>query len=93
LYTEVLKHCKEAADALQKRDNKALMTAKANVVKPMKDLGALVDPYEKALTDDWLKSHLAKSKDKAKIEAGIKGLTEMKTKASAELKKVANAQV
>ena len=92
-YTSVLTECKTAQEALEKRDNKALMTAKASVVGPMKQLGEMADMYKKALADQWISSNLKKSKDKDKIETAVKGVLSMYAAAGTELKKVANARI
>ncbi len=90
LFVAVLKQCKDVEAASKRSDANAVVSAKAEIMKPMRDLSVLVDPYEKAKTDTWIRTFLATSKDKSKIEAGIEGLIKMKAQARAEVQKVAH---
>jgi hypothetical protein len=89
----VLKFCDAAEKALTARDQKALMAAKVELPKPLKALGDLAGIGERALKDNWIKSKINDSKDKAKILAGIKSIADSKASASEAVKKVANAKL
>jgi hypothetical protein len=89
----VLKLCADAQKALEERNQKALMTAKAEIPKPLKELGELAGIGERALKDSWIKSKIETSKDKSKILAGIKSIADHKDKAAAAVKKIANARL
>ncbi len=89
----ILKLCVAAEKALEERNQKALMTAKAEIPKPLKELGELAAIGERALKDTWIKSKIEDSKDKAKILGGIKSIADYKDKAATAVKKVANARL
>ncbi|MDB5820931.1 MAG: hypothetical protein JWQ11_4571 [Rhizobacter sp.] len=89
----VMKSCTAAEKALVDKNQKALMAAKLEVPKPLKALGDLANIGERALKDDWIKSKIKDSKDKAKILAGIKSIADYKTNASDAVKKIANAKL
>jgi hypothetical protein len=89
----LLKTCQSAEAALKERNQKALMVAKAELPKPLKELGELASIGERALKDSWIKKGIETSKDKSKILAGIKAIAQFKTTASEAVKKVANARL
>ncbi|MCL4205378.1 MAG: hypothetical protein KJ000_23090 [Pirellulaceae bacterium] len=89
----ILKFCAAAEKALEERNQKALMTAKAEIPKPLKELGELAAIGERALKDSWIKSKIEDSKDKSKILGGIKAMADFKDKAATAVKKVANARL
>jgi hypothetical protein len=92
-YDAIMKSCAAGQKALATRNNKELLTAKALVVKPMKDLTDMNTMYQNALKDQWIAGQLKGSKDRSTIEGGIKLLLDMKTKAGAEVAKIANARL
>ena len=89
----ILKLCGAAEKAIEERNQKALMTAKAELPKPLKELGELASIGERALKDSWIKSQIEKSKDKSKILEGIKAITGYKQNASAAVTKIANVRL
>ncbi|HVX86157.1 MAG TPA: hypothetical protein VH253_15340 [Phycisphaerae bacterium] len=93
LYDTVLKECSDAQKALTAKNNKDLMTAKALIPKPWKDLQDINDMYQKGVQDQWIKARIQSSKDKGTIETTVKAILDMKTKAGAEVAKVANARL
>ena len=89
----ILKLCGAAEKAIEERNQKALMTAKAELPKPLKELGELASIGERALKDSWIKSQIEKSKDKSKILEGIKAIAGYKQNASAAVTKIANVRL
>jgi hypothetical protein len=92
-YTTVMKQCVEGQKALAAKKAKELMAAKTALVKPWKDLQDMNAMYQDALKDQWIASKLRTSKDKSTIESNVKLILDMKTKAGAEVAKIANARV
>ncbi len=88
LRDEVLGLCAAVAKASQGGDQKGLITAKAAIAAPLKELGRLAGIGERALKDDWIRSGIKASKDKSKIEAGLHAIAQAKLVASKEVAKV-----
>jgi hypothetical protein len=89
----VVKLCADAKKAVDERNQQALMAAKAEIPKPLKELGELADIGERALKDEWIRSKINASKDKAKILGGIKAIADHKNTAANAVKQVANARL
>ena len=85
---EVLGLCAAVAKASQSGDQKGLVTAKAAIAAPLKELGRLAGIGERALKDDWILGGIKASKDKSKIEAGLHSIAQAKLVASKEVAKV-----
>ena len=92
-YKSILVECKNAQNAIEARKNKDLMTAKVNVVQYLKTLDSVITPYDRASKDEWIKSQIKVSKDKAKIEKSIKAMQTMFTSAKSEVKKIATVKL
>jgi predicted nucleic acid-binding Zn-ribbon protein len=92
-YDTVMKQCAEAQKALKAKQSKELLAAKVGFVKPWKDLQEMNAMYQDGMKDQWIASQLRTSKDKSKVEAGVKQILDMKTKAGVEVGKIANAKV
>lgn len=92
-YKSILTECKNAQDAIDSRQNKDLMTAKVNVVQYLKTLDSVITPYDRASKDQWIKSQIKQSKDKAKIEKSIKTMQAMFNNAKSEVKKIATVKL
>ncbi len=89
LYQSILGEAAKAETAAKEKKAAELKAAQQAADKLTKDLIKIVDPYEKAPNDDWLKAQIASSKDKSTIETGIKNFVEMKTRANAAVSKIA----
>lgn len=92
-YKSILTECKNAQNAIEARKNKDLMTAKINVVQYLKTLDSVITPYDRASKDQWIKSQIKESRDKAKIEKSIKAMQTMFTSAKSEVKKIATVKL
>ena len=93
LYQTVLAEVAKAETALKEKKAPELATAQQEAAKAAKELVTIVDPYEKAPSDVWLRTKIAESKDRSTIETGIKNFIEMKTRANLALAKIAKAKV
>jgi hypothetical protein len=92
-YETVMKECGNALKAVTERNNKNLLSAKALVIKPWNDLKNMDDMYQRAAKDEWIKSKIADSSDKGKIQEMMQLITGMRGKAAGEIAKVANAKI
>jgi hypothetical protein len=93
IFTAIGKALQDAEDAKRDRKPSELSAAQDEADKLFKQLVEIVDPYEKAPQDDWLRTQIQKSKDRSTIESGIKAFVEMKTKGSATLKKIKDLKI
>jgi hypothetical protein len=93
LAESVLGECAKAQKALKERNQQELMRVKAVVPKPMKQLDEMALKYERGMKDDWVRSKVNDSKDKAAILADIKLIIDMRNRARTELGKIANARL
>lgn len=89
----VITDCHKLQEALKSGNQKEVMRLKAELPKPMKQLNELASKYERGLKDEWTKSAINRSKDKAAIQADIKLVISYRDKAREEFTKVANARV
>lgn len=86
----LMAQCTAANDAIKERKSKQLLEHKVLAAKELKTLSELVDPYEQALKDDWLKSKIRGNRH---AEDGIKAFQKMYTVGKSELKKIANVKL
>jgi hypothetical protein len=93
LYESILGEVAKAEAAAKAKKAAELLAAQQAAAKLNKDLIKIVDPYEKAPNDQWLRTKIAESKDKSTIETGIKNFVEMKKRANAAVAKIANVKV
>jgi len=93
LYQNVLAEVAKGETALKEKKAPELKAAKLEAARLAKELVTIVDPYEKAPTDSWLRTKITESKDRATIETGIKNFVQMKTQANLALAKIAKAKV
>jgi hypothetical protein len=93
LYQSILQEATKAETAAKEKKAGELKAAQQAADKLTKDLIKIVDPYEKAPSDSWLKTQIANSKDKSTIETGIKNFVEMKTRANTAVSKIAKLTV
>ena len=89
-FKELMDQCTAANDAIKERKSKQLLEHKVLAAKELKTLSELVDPYEQALKDDWLKSKIRGNRH---AEDGIKAFQKMYTVGKSELKKIANVKI
>jgi chromosome segregation ATPase len=92
-YNTVMAQCTAGQKALKEKKNKELMTAKALIPGPWKQLQEMNAMYQDAVKDQWISSKIKDSKDKDKILGGVKSVLDMKTKAGVEVAKIANARL
>lgn len=90
IYKVLIGHCMVAEEAIKARQNKFLMENKVLAAKEFKKLQEIVEPYQLAAKDGWIKS---KIKGNKKIEDGIKAFDKMYVEGKAELTKIANARL
>jgi sRNA-binding carbon storage regulator CsrA len=93
LYTSILAEVAKGETAPKDKKAAELLAAQQNAAKLNKDLVKIVDPYEKAPGDQWLRTQMAESKDKATIDTGIKSFIELKNRANTAVVKIAKAKV
>jgi hypothetical protein len=93
LAEQVVSECKKAQAALRQGNQNELMRVKAVVPKPMKQLDELAQKYERGIKDNWVRTKIQDSKDKAAILADIKAIIDMRNAARTELTKIANARL
>ena len=67
LYQSILAEVAKAEAAAKDKKAAELLTAQQAAAKLNQDLIKMVDPYEKAPNDGWLKTQIADSKDKSTI--------------------------
>jgi len=90
IYKVCIGHCMVAQEAIKTRQNKPLMEHKMLAAKEFKKLKDIVEPYQLAQKDTWLKS---KIRGNAKAENGIKAFNKMFDECREELSTVANARL
>ena len=90
LRDSILEQCKVMQDALSKNDNKALLTAKAEVPQYTRELADLASMGERVLKNDFIRRKVENSPDRRKIESGLAKIQANWTAAQSALKPLAN---
>lgn len=85
LYETILQEVAKAEAAAKAKKAGELAAARQAADKLNQDLIKIVDPYEKAPHDQWLRTRMAESKDRSTIETGIKNFVELKNRAHTAL--------
>jgi hypothetical protein len=93
LYQGLTKALQEAEDAKRERKGNELGETQKAAEELYKQLVEIAAPYEQAPKDQWVRTQYQASKDRAKIESGIKSFGEMKEKADELMVKIKDVKL
>lgn len=87
---KLLEHCDAAREAIKAGQAKQLDEHKKQAAQEFKTLAEIVDPYQRAMKDGWLKSKIKQSKE---AQDGIRDLEKLYNRGKDELTKVAKVKL
>jgi hypothetical protein len=93
IYQSILEAVSQAEAAAKAKKAGDLLTAKKEAARLNQDLIKIVDPYQKAPNDPWLRTRIAESKDKSAIETGIRNFVAMRQRAHTAVAKLDDLKV